>query len=207
LKTAGSSTLTASDVTHAGITANTSPAVTVNPGSFVKLQLLVPGETAAPGSSTGKSGAPDAQSAFTAFNVTVNAVDANWNLVNTAADNIAITSSDSTATLPANASLFGGTQQFPVAFNTNGTFTITATDVRDGSKTANTSPSITVNTAQFTQATGGSAISADTTGGTFTSLTGPVYTENNSGDVGVGTITLNAPAGFVFDTSSPTPTV
>jgi len=56
-------------------------------------------------------------------------------------------------------------------------------------------------------ATGGSAISADTTGGTYTTLTGPTYYEAASGDVGVGTIILNAPAGFRFDTGGTTPTV
>src|SRR5262249_24289503 len=55
--------------------------------------------------------------------------------------------------------------------------------------------------------TGGSAISADGAAApiTFTSLTGPTYTENNPGEVGLGTIILNAPAGFIFDTNSPTP--
>src|SRR5262249_27176206 len=105
LKTAGTRTLTASDTTHASITANTSPGVIVNPGTFVKLQLLVPGETAAPGSATGKTGTPNAQSAFTAFNVTVNAVDANWNLISSVTDIVGITTSDTTATLPINAAL------------------------------------------------------------------------------------------------------
>jgi len=41
----------------------------------------VPGETAAPGTATGKTGAPTAQPAGTAFNVTVRSVDADWNLV------------------------------------------------------------------------------------------------------------------------------
>src|SRR5262249_10286889 len=95
----------------------------------------------------------------------------------------------------------------PFAFGTNGSFTITSSDVSDGSKTANTSPAITVNPAQFTPATGGSAISADTVGGTFTSLTGPVYSENANGNVGLGTIILNAPAGFIFDTGGTAPTV
>ncbi|HTV62415.1 MAG TPA: autotransporter-associated beta strand repeat-containing protein [Verrucomicrobiae bacterium] len=56
-------------------------------------------------------------------------------------------------------------------------------------------------------ATGGSAISADTTGGTYTSLAGPTYPEIESGDVGAGTIILNAPAGFIFNTNGPLPTV
>src|SRR5262249_54679443 len=207
LKTAGTRTITASDVTHVSIAANTSPAFTVNAGAFAKLQLLVPGETAAPGSATGKTGATNLQTPTIPFNVTVNAVDANWNLTSSVSDNVGITASDTTATLPANAALAAGTQTYTVAFNTNGSFTVTATDLSDGSKTPNTSPAITVGVPQFTQATGGSAISADGAAApiTFTSLTGPTYTENNPGEVGLGTIILNAPAGFIFDTNSPTP--
>jgi len=56
-------------------------------------------------------------------------------------------------------------------------------------------------------ATGGSAISADTTAGAYTSLTGPAYTELESGNTGVGTIILAAPPGFVFATNTPQPSV
>ncbi len=38
--------------------------------------------------------------------------------------------------------------------------------------------------------------------GSSVALTGPAYYELNSGDVGVGTVVLNAPAGFEFDTNS-----
>ena len=38
-------------------------------------------------------------------------------------------------------------------------------------------------------------------------MTGPSYTENASGDVGTGTIIVNAPAGFIFDTGGTAPTV
>src|SRR5206468_11124221 len=124
---------------------NISANVTVNAGAFVKLQLLVPGETAAPGTATGKTGTPTAQAAGTAFTVTVNAVDANWNLVNTVTDTAGITSSDSAATLPANTALAAGTRNFSVTLNTAGSRTVTASDITDTNKTANTSPSITVN--------------------------------------------------------------
>src|SRR5262249_42581687 len=80
-KTAGTWTVTATDVTDGTKTASTSPSITVNAGAFAKLQLLVPGETASPGTSTGKTGTPSAQTAGTGFNVTVNSVDANWNLI------------------------------------------------------------------------------------------------------------------------------
>ncbi len=60
-------------------------------------------------------------------------------------------------------------------------------------------PSITV-------ATGGGAILADTAqgaaGAAFTSLTGPVLTEAGAADIGTGSIILNAPSGFRFDTSA-----
>ena len=100
---------------------------------------------------SGKTGTPAAQTTDNPLSVTVNAVDANWNLVSTAGDTVAITSTDPNATLPANAALSGGTQTFSVKFNTAGTRTVTATDTSDGSKTANTSPSITVNAGAFAQ--------------------------------------------------------
>src|SRR5205807_7944732 len=90
LKTAGSATLAASDLTHAGITTNTSPSITVNPGVFTKLQLLAPGETAAPGSTTGKVGTPASATAGLPFSVTVNAVDANWNPLTNVTDTVAL---------------------------------------------------------------------------------------------------------------------
>src|SRR5207244_12926642 len=92
----GSATVTASDVTHAAIPGSTSPSITVNVGAFAKLQILAPGETAAPGSSPGKIGTPTAQTAGTAFHVTVNAVDANWNSITTN-DTVNLTSRDRTA--------------------------------------------------------------------------------------------------------------
>src|SRR5207245_1115297 len=124
--------------------ANTSPSIAVNAGPAVNLQLLVPGETAAPGTGTGKTGTPSPQTAVTAFNVTVNAVDANWNLVNTVTHIIAISSSDANATLPASAALVAGTQTYSVTLKTAPSQTITATDTNVSPLTANTSPSIAV---------------------------------------------------------------
>ena len=148
-RTAGSWTVTASDVTHPSVTSDTSPSFTVNAGLFAKLQVLVPGETAAPGTPTGKTGAPVIQNTDSPFALRVNAVDANWNLINTVSDSIAITSSDANATLPANAPLSGGTQALSVRFNTAGNWTVTAADITNGEKTADTSPTITVNPGAF----------------------------------------------------------
>src|SRR5205814_9084657 len=121
----------------------------VSPAAFAKLQLLVPGETAAPGSATGKSGTPTTSTAATAFNITVNAVDSFWNVVNAVSDTVDITSTDVNATLTADAALVSGTKTLSVTFKTAGSQTLSATDVTDGSKSANTSPSMTVNAGAF----------------------------------------------------------
>src|SRR5439155_23864327 len=89
---------------------------TVNPGPFAKLQILVPGETAAPGTALGKTGTPTAQTAGAAFTVTVNPEDADSNLVNTLTDTGAITSSDTNAGLPGRAALVAGTKTFSLTF-------------------------------------------------------------------------------------------
>jgi hypothetical protein len=104
---------------------------------FTKLQVLMPGETAAPDTASGKTGTPIAQQIGVAFDVTVNACDSTWHVVN-AIDTIHITSSDTSATLPPDASLVAGTGTFSVTFGASGTFTVTASDVTDTSKTANT---------------------------------------------------------------------
>ena len=58
-----------------------------------------------------------------------------------------------------------------------------------------------------TPASGGSVISADTTGGAYTALTGPVIAESVTADIGAGTVILNAPSGFIFDVGGVAPTV
>ena len=143
LKTAGSRTVTATDISDATKTASTSPPITVNAGAIAKLQILVPGETAAPGTASGKTGTPASEGAGAPFNVIVNAVDAYWNVASSV-HTVAITSSDAAATLPANAALVAGTRTFSVTLNTAGSRTVTATDISDGTKTASTSAPITV---------------------------------------------------------------
>jgi hypothetical protein len=61
--------------------------------------------------------------------------------------------------------------------------------------------------AVITAATGGEAISADTAGGAWTTLTGPVIKETYARDIGYlspGTLVLQAPAGFEFNVDAPT---
>src|SRR6202040_841432 len=123
------------------------------------------------GSASGKTGTPTAETAGTAFNVTANAVDANWNLVNTVTDQVSITSSDANGTLPANGGWVAGTKTFSVTLKTTLSPTITASDVTQPSKTANTSPNITVNAGALdhfkVEQSGGGAIGTQTAGTAF----------------------------------------
>ena len=129
LITGGNRTVTASNVTDPSKTANTSAAVAIGANVFAQLQILLPGETAAPGTASGKTGSPTDRSSGTAFNATVNAVDAYWNRV-AVSPTIAITTTDGNATLPVNAALSAtGTRNFSVTLRTLGNATITATDV------------------------------------------------------------------------------
>jgi hypothetical protein len=201
--TLGSRTVTATDISNGAMTANTSAAITVN-GAFVKLQLLVPGETAAPGTTTGKTGTPTTQTAGVAFTVTVNAVDANWNVVSST-HAVGITSSDSAATLPTSAALVAGTRTFSVTLNTVGSRTVTATDVTDSTKTANTSPAITVSLGTgvklgFTSQPGASTINVpftiqpvvaiqDAGGNTLTTVAVTTVTLGLGANPGAGTLT------------------
>ncbi|MHC1768563.1 MAG: hypothetical protein AB9869_30510 [Verrucomicrobiia bacterium] len=116
----------------------------LNKRSFTKLQVLLPGETAAPETSTGKTGSPIAQTAGVEFDVIVNAVDDNWNLTTGGRDNVRLTSTDDGAFLPGDTALVRGTVTIRVTLNTPGSWTITATDVTDESKTASTSSAVTV---------------------------------------------------------------
>ena len=145
LKTAGTATVSSSEITNPSIPGASTPSFAVNPAAFAKLQLLTPGESIAPGTGTGKIGAPGAQTAGTPFTITVNGVDANWNLVSTATDTVAISSSDANASLPSSAALVAGVRSFSVTLKTAGGPTLTATDSTNAAKTNSTSPSIAVN--------------------------------------------------------------
>ena len=105
---------------------------------FTQLQVLLPGETNAPGTLTGKVGTPLPVSlgASGFINVTVNAVDSTFHIIPGVTDIIKLTSDDLTSFLPNNASLVNGTLTFgvtgnsqPLAFGSPGTWTITASDV------------------------------------------------------------------------------
>src|SRR4249920_355576 len=93
-------------------------------GPFTRLQVLLPGETAAPGTSSGKTGSPAAQTVGVPFSVTVRATDNTWALVPGATDVVGILASDASATLPGPSGLSGGVATFQVTLNAAGTFTL-----------------------------------------------------------------------------------
>jgi hypothetical protein len=101
-------------------------------GPYTRLQVLLPGETAAPGSGSGKTGSPRPQVVGIPFDITVRACDATWNTVTTISNSIQITSSDASATLPQPAQLQSGVRTFTVTFNAAGSFNILAHDQTDG---------------------------------------------------------------------------
>ncbi len=98
---------------------------------FTQLQILLPGETNAPGTATGKIGTPMPQS-IAGTDVTVNAVDATFHIVGGVTDTIRLTTSDESAFLPSDTAMSNGTVLFTGAnqmlWGSQGTWTITATD-------------------------------------------------------------------------------
>ena len=100
-------------------------------GPYTKLQVLMPGETAAPGTPSGKTGTASAQTSGVPFQVTVRACDDTWATVAGNTHTIQIQSSDASATLPIPAQLVNGTGSFTVRFNAGGAFTVIAHDQTD----------------------------------------------------------------------------
>lgn len=148
--------VTATNTTDGTKTAYTQllPAVTVGP--FVKLQILFPGETAVPNTASGKTGTPNSQNAGVPFNVTVNAVDANWNLITTVTDEVAIANAlaadAATSVLPANANLVAGTGTFSVTLRRSATnHQLVASNVTQPSILSSTSANLTVIRGAFTK--------------------------------------------------------
>jgi hypothetical protein len=113
-------------------------------GPYTRLQVLLPGETAAPGTVSGKTGAALQQVAGFPFDITVNACDSGWNTITTVSDAISIDATDASATVPAPAQLVSGTRVFSVTLNAAGTFTIFAHDETDNTIPDGSSSAVTV---------------------------------------------------------------
>jgi len=109
------------------------------------LQVLMPGETNAPNTITGKVGTMNPVTVGIPVPITIHSVDASFNIANsTHTISLALNPEDPLAFIDPNAALVAGTTNILVQFGTAGTYTITATDVTDGSLTTGVSGSITV---------------------------------------------------------------
>ncbi|HEY6193143.1 MAG TPA: Ig-like domain repeat protein, partial [Bacteroidota bacterium] len=218
LRKAETTAITATDGTVTGLASSN---FTVNSNTVTKLQILLPGETAAPGTTTGptpgKTGTPTTQTAGTAISsgIIVNAVDDNWNRVNSSNPDVTITSSDAGAVISddngataGNITLSGGTDTLAsFNFQTPGTQTVTSTDAA-ATLSANTSANITVNKAA-SATTAGSSVNpsvfgqlvtfSTTVSGTIGTPTGTVTYKD--GGTTIATKSLNGSGQATFDTS------
>ncbi|MFA5975390.1 MAG: hypothetical protein WC859_04410 [Elusimicrobiota bacterium] len=116
----GSTSFTATRMSGVTLDASSSTVIsstfTVSTNNAVKLQILVPGETAVPGSSTGKSSvAISTQQAGVPVSLIVNAVDLNWNLVAANAQ-VQLATNDPYAAGLLPQTLSGGTTIFQMVF-------------------------------------------------------------------------------------------
>ena len=180
----------ASDATKNG----TSDPFTVHPGTFARVQIVVPGETPVPGSVSGISGSPATQAAGQAFTVQVFATDNYWNPV-PSGDVVRITSSDTQASTPVSGALNNGYRSFSLSLGTVGTQTLTVNDQTNGSIQSMTSAGIMVipnAAARFViedlpaQTTAGSQVlvtihAADQNGNTIPSFSGQAILTANTG--------------------------
>jgi hypothetical protein len=112
--------------------------------AYTRLQVLMPGETAAPGTGSGKTGTPRAQVTGIPFNITVRACDAAWNTEPSISNSIQITSSDASATLPSPAQLVSGERIFTLTMNAGGNFNVLAHDQTDNTIPDGTSAQVLV---------------------------------------------------------------
>ena len=113
--------------------------------NFSQLLVLLPGESSAPGTPSGKSGTPTQQYTQNLVSVTVVAVDSQFYPVGGSSDTIKLTSSDGAAILPNPLSMTNGTVTFSTfLFQTDGTQTINATDTVNTNIPMATSSSVVV---------------------------------------------------------------
>lgn len=129
----------------------TSASFVVNPGPFVKLQVLAAGQTPQGGTASGFSGTPSAQNAGTPFNLRVRAVDAYWNRVQGINDRIALVSTDAFAAMPAEITLVNGELVLAVTMYRAGTQTVSASDLDTGGILGHTSSGIPVSSGAYSR--------------------------------------------------------
>jgi hypothetical protein len=197
LKVSGSQTVTATDTSIVSI-AGTSGTIMVAAGVATHLNVS----------------APSGATAGTSFNVTVTALDAANNTATQYTGTVHFTSSDSAATLPANATLVSGFASFSVMLKTGGNQTLTATDTAT-STIVGTSGNIVVGSSMVTHfavsapssATAGAAFSftvtaLDASNNTVTGYTGIAHFASTD-----GAATLPANAGLTNGVATLTATL
>lgn len=111
---------------------------------YSRLQVLLPGESPAPGTITGKTGVPTSQTVGAPFTVVVRACDSSWNTMTSITNTILLDSSDQSADLPGASALSNGTASLSVTMNADGSFTVSADDQSDGTIPVATSAPVTV---------------------------------------------------------------
>jgi len=126
LNTLGTQSITATDTTNTALTGSQS-GIVVNPAAASTLVVGL---------------FPSATTAGVAHTFTVTAKDAFGNIATTYAGSVHFTSSDSQATLPADASLTNGVGTFSATLNTSGGQSIAATDVVDAGITGSSNTQI-----------------------------------------------------------------
>ncbi|MCK4252395.1 hypothetical protein KAX97_13180 [candidate division WOR-3 bacterium] len=111
------------DITQPSITPDTSSWITVSPGAYSKLLIILPGETHEPGDTTttvvntpGKTGDPTDQYFGSAFTVMVYATDTMWNKTSVSGNQVQLYS-DFLFNNPSPEDLSNGEAQFTVYFN------------------------------------------------------------------------------------------
>jgi hypothetical protein len=103
--------------------------------NYTQLQILLPGEAAAPGTETGKLGTASAQTIGVPFTILVRACDPLWNTMTDINNTISLSSTDPTAALPGDVRLTDGEAVMTVTINSEGHFTFTVRDDDDPSVT------------------------------------------------------------------------
>ncbi|MFO7609328.1 MAG: hypothetical protein R6X35_09060 [Candidatus Krumholzibacteriia bacterium] len=122
------------------------PASAALAGPYSQLQVLLPGETAAPGTVTGKHGSPVAQSVGVPFTVRVRACDDQWQTATDVTNVVGLSATDASAGLPADTALIAGEIPLTVTLNAAGTFSLGADDQSDGTIPIAVSASVIVQT-------------------------------------------------------------
>jgi hypothetical protein len=149
LRAIGTTSFNVENITNPLIIEGLSSDFEVVSGGFVKLQILLPGEIAAPGTILGKTGTPDVRTAGEDFNIRINAVDEVWNIVSSVDDVVSITSSDLVANIPGSVILENGFAEVTGKFISAGIRTISVANATDGTKLSNSSPNVTVNPGEY----------------------------------------------------------